>query len=391
MPPALGSRRVNSNIPQAPRSSAPILPPSTPTRPQHHSLDANTSNRATQPPQTMATNIASALMTPQREARESSANISSSSRKPRQNLDERDHILMLKACLDLRNTFKTGTKSQFWTGVSTAFQHESGKVLAQMSATVGRLVETRRRQLADWEHGIIREKPGGELNEAIDRWIEFLRAEDTEAEAERMRQVDARRKIEEDRKEARRQSHIAAEKAHQRALAEAQAAQVQAQMQSQAQRHIQTIAPLQHTSPVIAVADSIHGGASDGGVSLVNGQDTNGYASRKRARGEDELNQELQDQLQQEAYHYERSDSPSPPKRVVIEGALTKEDWRDIMGNDARLRALETKVERIELIVSQNNKLLLQLLQNQSRSTRDDEHEQRVPVHLDAEFERDYL
>jgi hypothetical protein len=76
---------------------------------------------------------------------------------------------------------------------------------------------------------------------------------------------------------------------------------------------------------------------------------------------------------------------------VVVEGQLTKDDWREIMGNDARLRALETKVEKIELIVSQNNKLLLQLVQNQNRERDRNVEEERVPVHLDAEFERDYL
>jgi len=73
---------------------------------------------------------------------------------------------------------------------------------------------------------------------------------------------------------------------------------------------------------------------------------------------------------------------------------LTKEDWREIMGNDARLRALESKVDKIELIVSQNNKLLLQLVQNQTKDRdrdRNRDEEERVPVHLDAEFERDYL
>jgi hypothetical protein len=61
------------------------------------------------------------------------------------------------------------------------------------------------------------------------------------------------------------------------------------------------------------------------------------------------------------------------------------------MGNDARLRTLETKVEKIELIVSQNNKLLLQLVANQSKDRDRNVEEERVPVHLDAEFERDYL
>ena len=63
------------------------------------------------------------------------------------------------------------------------------------------------------------------------------------------------------------------------------------------------------------------------------------------------------------------------------------------MGNDARLRALENKVDKIELIVAQNNKLLLQLVQIQGKDRDRDRNneEDRVPVHLDAEFERDYL
>ncbi|KAH8816759.1 hypothetical protein F5884DRAFT_853190 [Xylogone sp. PMI_703] len=418
MPPALGSRRVNS-MTQNSRSSAPILPPSVSTRQQHsqHQHDLSSTSAPVLPPPSQSmpppSSLASALITPQHDMRETSVNLTGSLRKPRQNLDERDHLLMLKTCYDLRHTFKDGTKSQFWSGVSAAFHRDSGKVLAQMSATVGRLVETRRRQLTDWENGILREKPGGELNEAIDRWMDFLKVEDAEAEAERMRQVEARRRVEEARKEARRQSHMAAEHVHQRAHMENQAAQAQVQLQLQTQQaqvqapaqhqvqvhtqpqpqpQLQTMAPARHSPPPppLAIADL----TDDREVSLVNGQvdaDMNGYPPRKRMRGDREVSRQLQDQLQQDAYSYHEPGPPSPPRRVVVEGALTKEDWRDIMGNDARLRALETKVERIELIVTQNNKLLLQLLQNQNKTSRDEEQEQRVPVHLDAEFERDYL
>jgi hypothetical protein len=111
--------------------------------------------------------------------RESSvlSNAGSSTRKPRQNLDERDHILMVKHCYEQRDNYKEGTKAQFWSGVNAAFQADTGKILAQMSATVGRLVEARRRQIADWENGVIPQKPGGELNDRIDEWMEFLRTE----------------------------------------------------------------------------------------------------------------------------------------------------------------------------------------------------------------------
>jgi len=63
-----------------------------------------------------------------------------------------------------------------------------------------------------------------------------------------------------------------------------------------------------------------------------------------------------------------------------------------VMGNDARLRALETKVDKIELLVQQNNQLLMKLVSNQSNDrNHHNNEEERVPVHLDAEFERDYL
>ena len=333
-------------------------------------------------------------MTPAREMRESSvlSSAGSSARKPRQNLDERDHILMVKHCYEQRGGYKEGTKAQFWSGVNAAFQADTGKILAQMSATVGRLVESRRRQIADWENGVIPQKPGGELNDRIDEWIEFLRTEDGEAEAERMRQVEARRKVEEARKEARRQA-IAAETqmaaqnppppAPQRLYPQPpppapQQAQGPPPPQQQQQHHSPYQQP-QSGEMVVSQGD----------------QDMNGYRPNKRKRqNERALTRELQEQIQQQqwaAQQYAVDHPPEPPRRVVVEGQLTKEDWREIMGNDARLRALETKVEKIELIVSQNNKLLLQLVQNQNKERDRNVEEERVPVHLDAEFERDYL
>ncbi|KAG0644990.1 hypothetical protein D0Z07_9149 [Hyphodiscus hymeniophilus] len=314
------------------------------------------------------------LMTPAHDMREGSvvSSAGSNSRKPRQNLDERDHILMVKSCIEQRGNFKEGTKAQFWGGVGSAFQRDTGKVLAQMSATVGRLVESRRRQIADWEAGIIPQKPGGELNDKLDEWMEFLKTEDGEAEAERMRQVNARRQIEEQRKEARRQAIVAEQLSP-------------SQLQQAA--NMQGLPPLQPTAGM---------GQQPQGEELVqtNGEDNvAGYhrpPKRRRRDTERQITREAQIQLQQEAaWAYAQATPQEPPKRVVVEGALTKEDWRDIMGNDARLRALENKVDKIELIVSQNNKLLLQLVQNQNRV--DHNEEERVPVHLDAEFERDYL
>jgi hypothetical protein len=310
-------------------------------------------------------------MTPARDLRESSvlSSAGSSARKPRQNLDERDHILMLKHCYEQRGNFKEGTKAQFWTGVNSAFQNDTGKILAQMSATVGRLVEARRRQVSDWENGVIPQKPGGDLNDMIDQWMEFLKTEDGEAEAERMRQVDARRKVEEARKEARRA---------------AIAAETLVNAQNPGPRYLPGPQPSQ------PIADMGQPSQQDEQIVQTNGEgEMNAYRPQKRKRlNEREMTRELQSQIQQEAWQDAQQHPPEPPKRVVVEGALTKEDWRDIMGNDARLRALETKVEKIELIVSQNNKLLLQLVSNQNK---DRNEEERVPVHLDAEFERDYL
>jgi len=318
-------------------------------------------------------------MTPSRDMREGSvaSSVGSSARKPRQNLEERDHILMLKHCYEQRENFKEGTKSQFWTGVNQAFQADTGKILAQMSATVGRLVEARRRQIADWEAGVIPQKPGGELNDALDQWMEFLKTEDGDVEAERMRQVDARRRVEEARKEARRAA-IAAE-----ALTSPQNPSVTQQ--------VQATAPQAHMGQQL---QSPH----EGEMMQVNGQvEMNGYRPQKRKRGnERQLTRELDAQLEQQQHAqwaYMQAHPPEPPKRVVVEGAMTKEDWREVMGNDARLRALENKVDKIELMVSQNNKLLLQLIQGETkdREDRDRNEEERVPVHLDAEFERDYL
>jgi hypothetical protein len=201
--------------------------------------------------------------------------------------------------------------------------------------------------------------------------MEFLRTEDGEAEAERMRQVDARRRVEEARKEARRA---------------ALAAETLVSAQNPGARP--------GAAPQAPVADMGQQPPQEGGELVpANGQvDMNGYNPRKRKRqNERQLNRELQAQIQQQqeaSWAYTQQHPPEPPRRVVVEGALTKEDWMEIMGSDARLRALENKVDKIELICSQNNKLLLQLLQNQNK---DRNEEERVPVHLDAEFERDYL
>jgi hypothetical protein len=335
------------------------------------------------------------LMTPARELRESSVASTlgggSATRKPRQNLDERDQIKAMKACVEHKHNFKEGTKSQFWSGVNESFRQETGKVLAQMSATVGRLVEARRRQVCDWENGVIPDKPGGELNDLIDEWMEFLKVEDAEAEAERMRQVDARRKVEESRKEARKA---------------AIAAETLAQSQNPGVRLASGPAPPQPIAdmgqPQSAASERGYSQPPTPSPSQPNGQfDINGLRPHKRRRTT--MNDRVQEQIHQEAASASAAVTayapplppPSPPRRVVVEGALTKEDWRDIMGNDARLRALEGKMEKIETIVTQNNKILLQLLAHQvkekdSKERRHDE-EDRVPVHLDAEFERDYL
>jgi hypothetical protein len=330
------------------------------------------------------------LMTPSREMRESSvlSNAGSSTRKPRQNLDERDHILMVKHCYEQRDNYKEGTKAQFWSGVNAAFQADTGKILAQMSATVGRLVEARRRQIADWENGVIPQKPGGELNDRIDEWMEFLRTEDGDAEAERMRQVEARRKVEEARKEARRQA-IAAET--QMAAQHTPGQTVYPGPQPPPPREVQ-----QSQAPPPPQQQHPYPQPQGGEMVVLQGeQDMNGYRPNKRRRQSERAHpHESQAQIEQQqwpAQQYAVVHPPEPPRRVVVEGQLTKDDWREIMGNDARLRALETKVEKIELIVSQNNKLLLQLVQNQNRERDRNVEEERVPVHLDAEFERDYL
>lgn len=386
-------------------------------------------------------NLSQQYITPQRELRENSvqAPAGTPTRKPRQNLDERDHQLMLKNCLEQRHNFKEGNKAAFWTGVNAAFQQDTGKVLAQMSATVGRLIETRRRQISDWENGVTPQKPMGELNEMLDRWIAFLKEQEPEGEAERMRQVEVKRKVEEARKEARRQAlaaeQLTVQQNHQNAIASANMHAVQGEPQQGV------------LVPVPATATQTENGIEDHDNSSadvdVDGQRPNKRKRRdERSMARDLIHQngppapsqpqtdwqvrETLDQQQQHqqlqpppapapiypppqlplAPHYVVPYQPHPPeqiRRVVVEGALTKDDWRDIMGNDARLRAIEAKMERIELLLSQNNKLLLQLVQQQGQQTKEKERdhtrnerhesaeEDRVPVHLDAEFERDYL
>jgi len=396
--------------------------------------------------------------TPQRESSVAAPQGSGTpARKPRQNLDERDHQMMLKHCLEQRHSFKEGNKAQFWTGVNSSFQQDTGKVLAQMSATVGRLVEARRRQIADWESGVLQQKPGGGLNEMLDQWIEFLRVEEPEGEAERMRQVEIKRKNEEARKEARRQA-LAAESAvvqanHQTSLIPQNGLTLTGQPQQGVL--VPGVGAMPHNN---GARDQANGDPDANRPNKRKRQDEramarelatrNGAHSQVQAEAEAEwharrqpdqptqatqpsqlpppppsvLQAQIQASPSQQALvsnqpsgppqYYNSYPSTAPPgaqavRKVVVEGALTKEDWREIMGNDARLRALESKVDRIELLLSQNNKLLLQLVQNQSHSSHKDSghregqthrperlespEDDRVPVHLDAEFERDYL
>ncbi|RKF57006.1 hypothetical protein OnM2_077069 [Erysiphe neolycopersici] len=358
------------------------------------------------------------LITPTREMRESSvASSGGTTRKPRQNLDEHDHLLMVKHCFEQREHYKEGTKAQFWTGVGNAFLRDTGKSLAQMSATVGRLVESRRRQIADWDAGVISQKPGGELNDLLDKWMDFLKTEDGEAEAERMRQVDARRKLEEARKEARRQTAVSeipippsnlANASHQRGQQEPSNYQVTPQSQHN------TPTPRSYSGSYPHTPDAPNFSAQSQGQSgemvIVNGHqvhsDINGYRSQKRKRpNESPLSHEMQVEQQQQRWHMQQQSqivqqhATSPyysqtPKesvrRVIVEGQLTKDDWKEIMNNDTRLRALEMKLERIETLVVQNNKILLQMLQGRTKDGGEDSNE-RPPVHLAAEFERDYL
>ncbi|CCU79870.1 hypothetical protein BGHDH14_bgh01523 [Blumeria hordei DH14] len=365
------------------------------------------------------------LITPSREIRESSVVSSGgSARKPRQNLDERDHLLMLKHCCEQREQYKDGTKAQFWTGVGNAFQRDTGKVLAQMSATVGRLVESRRRQIADWEAGILSQKPGGELNDLLDQWMEFLRAEDGEAEAERMRQVDSRRKVEEARKEARRQA-IAAE-----SLAASMAAanppepyEPQESTESSAPQHQTTPGsrPFNGSLPPTPDAQQFsHSSQQQQCADLVimNGHqdppDLNDHRSQKRKRDGEQQDRpcDFKEKLEQQREHwhaqqrlaqrhasiahrhnphaYSLQIPPESPRRVVVEGQLTKDDWRDLMGNDARLRALEVKLGRIETLVAQNNKLLLQLVQSRIKD-KDSSSDEPLTHQIDADFDQDYM
>ena len=85
------------------------------------------------------------------------------------NVEERDHILMLTHCYEQGGSSKEGPKAQFWTGVNEySFSARYWEGLAQMSATVRRLVEAGRRQISDWEAVVIPQKPGGKLKDRLD-------------------------------------------------------------------------------------------------------------------------------------------------------------------------------------------------------------------------------
>ncbi|KHJ31123.1 hypothetical protein EV44_g5257 [Erysiphe necator] len=426
--------QVNQHPPQSSQPSQQVQSLSSPqnAHPPSHQTQPPPNPRPSDLPAQMTTPIQNAiqpmdsnmnpppiprnLITPTREMRESSVVSSGgTTRKPRQNLDEHDHLLMVKHCFDQREHYKEGTKAQFWTGVGNAFLRDTGKSLAQMSATVGRLVESRRRQIADWEAGVIPQKPGGELNDLLDKWMEFLKTEDGEAEAERMRQVDARRKLEEARKEARRQTAVTEIPTPPPNLPNPPY-----QRGQQEPPNYHGPPQSQHTTPTPRVysgsyphtpdATTFHSQPQGGEMVVVNGHqvpaDINGYRGQKRKRhNESPLSHEMQVDQHQQRWQMQQQppiiqQHPSSPyypqvpiesvKRVIVEGQLTKEDWKDIMNNDTRLRALEIKLEKIETLVVQNNKFLFQLLQSRIKDGEGDPN-QRPPVHLAAEFERDYL
>lgn len=374
-------------------------------------------------------------------------------RKPRQNLDERDHILMVTHCWDRRDDFSEGSKSSFWNAVGDAFKNDTGKVLAQMSATVGRLVEGRRRQLADWNQGIIPQKPGGELNDMLDKWILVLRESDAAAEEEKMRQVDSKRRAEMARKERRSipgdggsfvsgpvtsdlvssgggtangRANMAAEidsrpakrRRYMEKASSAGSGPGPAQNNADAgphenDRHAQITAfataaypPPAPTYPVPAASRAAY--PSPYTQAPTNSRPPPQQATPAPPQQQIAPQAQMQGSVQAQQHPY--------PSTITIANALTKEDWRDVMGADARLRALETKVDRVETMIGQNNKMLLQLVRDVGRiagrrGERDTEGEEDTEggnlegrrlrigerggvvgtVHLDEEFERDYL
>lgn len=218
----------------------------------------------------------------------------------------------------------------------------------------------------DWENGVTPQKPGGRLNELLDKWIEYLRGVDGAAAEAPKRRVSAVPPAPVERMGVRLGTPV----------------------------HPQALQSAPPPPPIANIGQGDgHGGQGNGDIGQGCGDIqggavvVNGQRPAKRRRTETPVQMQELRPVVQEPPHIE------PPreqvKRVVVEGALTKEDWRDIMGNDARLRALENKVDKIEVLASQNNKLLLQLLQN-SRKSSDDER-RTATVHLDPEFERDYL
>ncbi|KAF8855491.1 hypothetical protein BDZ45DRAFT_502289 [Acephala macrosclerotiorum] len=110
-------------------------------------------------------------------------------------MDEADHVIILKHCYDQRKSFKDGSKAQFWSSVKSAFIRDTGKTSAQISEIVSRLIEERRREIVDWENGFISQKPGGQVNEMLDQWIEYIKTENADIEENGMEWLDAAKKV----------------------------------------------------------------------------------------------------------------------------------------------------------------------------------------------------
>lgn len=77
-----------------------------------------------------------------------------------------------------------------------------------------------------------------------------------------------------------------------------------------------------------------------------------------------------QDRMHQDRIYRDRL-YHEPPQRVVVEGALTKEDWLEIAGHysssDPRVSQLEAKVDTLIETTKRTHQMLVQLLKNQAK------------------------
>ncbi|KAI9743825.1 MAG: hypothetical protein M1818_002559 [Claussenomyces sp. TS43310] len=287
----------------------------------------------------------------------------SKTRKPRITVTEHDHLVLMRLCVEKKEEMREGNKMGFWNSIRLGFKDVTGKELSSPRHPVEKLVEDRQRQL----DGIVNRKPDqsdGELQKLIDEWIVHLNKVAEIEAANGTSRVPGPRSA----------SRV-------RVLAhgdEPKETPIPTPLQKRPRSEMETPAPPPLRPRPQPVAMNQYGGPShppaprmdvppmldDQVVNLldtfIDEQDdmNRGASPHKRQRGP------------QERFHQDRP-YPEPPQRVIVEGALSKTDWLEIISHyavtDPRIVALDAKVDNLVEMTKRTHQMLVQLLKNQAR------------------------